>query len=192
MICEIDGCERRASSRKMCQPHYRRWKRHGDPLAGRKSPTGRTVIPPEERFWPKVDKSGDCWLWTAGKFPDGYGSFRFDGVMTGSHRVSYELTYGAIPAGMEIDHRCRNRLCVRPDHLRAVTKKQNLENHSGPQRNNTSGARGVSWYPLTNRWVVHVAHRTVGYFLDLEEAKAAAVAARNEMFTHNDIDREAC
>lgn len=175
----------------MCVRHYKRWVRHGDPLGGS---TFRKTLPtrsPEERFWEKVDKSQPCWLWTAGCFPDGYGSFRYEGRMTGAHRVSYELTHGPIPDGMEIDHKCHNRLCVRPDHLRMVTKKQNMENHRGAMRSSKSGVRGVSWYPRTNRWVVHVSHKTIGYFLTLEEAEAAAIAARNEMHTHNDWDRSA-
>lgn len=173
----------------MCSRHYRRWLRHGDPLGGSTFRTCSTT-PPEERFWPKVDKSGDCWVWTAGMFPDGYGSFRYNGVMTGSHRVSYEWAYGPIPEGMQVDHQCRNRKCVRPEHLRLVTHTENRQNHGGAMRTNkTSGIRGVSWYPRTNRWVVHVHYRTVGYFHDLAEAEAAAIAERNRVYTHNDIDR---
>lgn len=175
----------------MCLRHYKRWKKYGDPLAGQKF-REVTPSPVEPRFWAKVDKSGDCWNWTAGMFPDGYGSFRYNGTMTGSHRVSYELEHGPIPEGMQVDHICRNRKCVRPDHLRLVTHTQNRQNHGGPMRTNkTSGIRGVSWYPRTNRWVVHVRHRTVGYFLDLAEAEAAAIAERNRVYTHNDLDRSA-
>lgn len=175
----------------MCVRHYKRWVRHGDPLAGQKFRDNVAVTPPEKRFWSKVDKSQPCWIWTAGCFPSGYGSFRFNGVMTGAHRVSYEFVHGPIREGMEIDHKCHNRKCVRPDHLRLVTKKQNMENHRGPMRSNTSGVRGVSWYKPTNRWVVHVSHKTIGYFLTIQEAEAAAVQARNEMHTHNDWDRSA-
>lgn len=148
-------------------------------------------MPVEDRFWQKVDKSKPCWTWTAGCFRSGYGSFRFKGVMTGVHRVSYELTHGPIPEGMEIDHKCFNPACVRPDHLRMVTKKQNMENHRGAHRGSKSGIRGVYWYPLTNRWAVQVSRKTIGYFHTIEEAEAAAIAARNEMHTHNDWDRSA-
>lgn len=51
--------------------------------------------------------------------------FRVGHTNTVAHRVSYELSVGPIPAGMEIDHLCRNQPCVRPDHLEAVTPKEN-------------------------------------------------------------------
>lgn len=79
-----------------------------------------------DRFWAKVDKQDDgCWLWTAGG-NGRYGRFYFGGVNTYAHRVSYELCVGPIPDGLVIDHLCRNTMCVRPDHLEAVTQKENL------------------------------------------------------------------
>jgi hypothetical protein len=66
-------------------------------------------------------------LWLAGKTPQGYGCFSPAGRrgMVGAHRVSYELAYGSIPDGMEIDHLCRNPSCVAPLHLEAVTHAEN-------------------------------------------------------------------
>lgn len=88
------------------------------------------------RFWAKVNKDGpapahrpelgSCWLWTAGKDVGGYGIFR---VSTASqkkaHRVSYVMLVGAIPDGLQLDHLCRVRHCVRPDHLEPVTGAEN-------------------------------------------------------------------
>lgn len=88
----------------------------------------------EQRFWEKVDKLGPngCWIWTACKLGGGhggpYGSFGADNKKTVlAHRYSYQLEYGAIPNGLELDHLCRNTLCVRPDHLEAVKHKTFLE-----------------------------------------------------------------
>lgn len=79
-----------------------------------------------ERFWSKVDKTPDCWLWTAGKDWDGYGIFARDGSRScRAHRWSYEQAIGPIPEGLQIDHLCRVRNCVRPDHLEAVTSRTN-------------------------------------------------------------------
>jgi hypothetical protein len=75
-----------------------------------------------------VDSDG-CWNWTASLTADGYGHLWWQGTMTTAHRTVYELTAGALPDGMVLDHLCRNRRCVNPDHMRVVTRKQNsLEN----------------------------------------------------------------
>ena len=81
-----------------------------------------------DRFWPKVEFTGFCWNWTAGTSAKGYGCFRLgghDGKRTSAHRVAYELLVGPIPDGLELDHLCRNRRCVNPDHLEPVTGDEN-------------------------------------------------------------------
>ena len=78
-----------------------------------------------ERFWSRVDKSGDCWLWTAGLDPSGYGRLRVDGLPRLVHRVSYVIARGPIPTGLTVDHLCFVRTCVNPDHLEAVTSEVN-------------------------------------------------------------------
>lgn len=80
-----------------------------------------------ERFWRKVDKSGECWLWTGGLTPAGYGKFWLNGRSELGHRVSYALTHGAVPEGrLQLDHLCRTRTCVRPEHLEPVSVRDNL------------------------------------------------------------------
>lgn len=85
----------------------------------------------EERFWPKVDRSGDCWLWLGYIKPNGYASFYPGGGRHVSkvyaHRFSYELANGLIPDGMEVDHTCNVRHCVNPRHLEAVSHRANLD-----------------------------------------------------------------
>lgn len=71
----------------------------------------------ESLFWRKVNKTGGCWIWTACKDASGYGFFSHRGRMRRSHRVSYMLTYGTIPEGGYVLHRCNNTSCVRPSHL---------------------------------------------------------------------------
>ncbi len=79
------------------------------------------------RFWSKVWRSPyGCWYWESALDSDGYGVFRFPWGTFKAHRISYELANGPIPDGLTLDHLCRNRRCVRPDHLEAVTSTENI------------------------------------------------------------------
>lgn len=78
-----------------------------------------------ERFTSKIDHEGDCWIWVGKVLPNGYGRFWFDGKQRYAHRVAYEQFVGPIPNGLVIDHLCRNRGCVNPDHLEPVTHQEN-------------------------------------------------------------------
>lgn len=79
-----------------------------------------------ERFWQKVDRSGDCWLWTAGRTPEGYGKFWLGGKTVLAHRVAYTLEHGPIPDRLHLDHLCRVRHCVNPAHMEPVTHRENV------------------------------------------------------------------
>ena len=93
---------------------------------------------PEVRFWAKVQKTDGCWNWVGGKrrvkrlyygvFGITHSYHNYETVP--AHRFSYELTRGAIPEDKELDHVCRNSLCVNPDHLEAVSHKVNMQRSS--------------------------------------------------------------
>jgi hypothetical protein len=93
----------------------------------------------EELFWAKVIKTDTCWIWTAAKARGNYGSVHAMDRTYRAHRFAYELHYGPIPDGLEIDHLCHNRdqscpggpaclhrRCVNPAHLEAVTGRENV------------------------------------------------------------------
>ncbi|MEU2070427.1 HNH endonuclease signature motif containing protein [Streptomyces anulatus] len=100
-----------------------------------------------DRFWAKVDKTSspnNCWLWTAAT-TYGYGVFSVQRRMQRAHRVAYEALVGRIPDGLQIDHLCRVRECVNPEHLEAVTLRENVmrgANHVADQVKRTRCPQG--------------------------------------------------
>jgi hypothetical protein len=78
-----------------------------------------------DRIWNKIDKSGDCWNWTAALHGKGYGAVQFEGRIQNAHRVIWKLVNGPIPSGYEICHKCDNPRCCRPDHLFLGTSSEN-------------------------------------------------------------------
>ena len=80
------------------------------------------------RFWSKVRFTDTCWLWTgfAHGRGGGYGNFAMGNKReVQAHRWAYEFCVGPIPEGLQLDHLCRVRLCVLPDHLEPVTGRVN-------------------------------------------------------------------
>lgn len=87
-----------------------------------------------ERFWEKADRSGDCWIWMASLDSGGYGHFWYGGRLVQAHRVSWILANGPIPSGKQLNHRCHDRRCVRPDHLYLGTQSENIHDTEGAAR----------------------------------------------------------
>jgi HNH endonuclease len=85
---------------------------------------------PMDRFWRFVNLEGECWKWT-GALRRGYGSFRVgqrqkDRRLVYAHKFLWEHIFGPVPEGFELDHVCRNRDCVNPQHLEIVTHQVNM------------------------------------------------------------------
>ena len=189
MLCSVADCERKQETRGWCDKHYRRWKKHGDP-----EKTLRYVASDiHDAFDKRTEVSGDCLIWTGCLGTRDYGLVTYEGKGWQAHRLAWTLANGPIPKGYKVDHRCFNHSCVKLEHLRLATNKQNGENREGLPRNNTSGYRGVTWAKDTQRWQASVKHHGkniyLGQFDDIEEANRVAVAKRLELFTHNDTDR---
>jgi hypothetical protein len=122
-VCCVQDCDRDAFAKAMCGMHYMRT---GSPFTVR-----RVVgLSAEERFWQYVNKTDDCWLWT-GATSHGYGNFYLprEGRTTTqiqAHVFAYQTLRGPVPEGLVIDHLCRTKRCVRPDHLDPVTQQLNV------------------------------------------------------------------
>lgn len=80
----------------------------------------------EGRFWSHVRRSDGCWEWVGARNWAGYGVIRVAGRQTRAHRIAYQLVIGPIPSGMNVLHSCDNPPCVRPEHLRVGTQRDNL------------------------------------------------------------------
>lgn len=133
--CSIPDCEDPVVARDWCNAHYKRWRRHDDPLAGGAAKGGTAG----KRLWARVQKTPICWLWTGPMLPSGYGHLGHVYV----HRLAYELLVGPIPDGLVIDHikanGCTSKACVKaiadehgPAHLEPVTQLENILRGDGP------------------------------------------------------------
>jgi hypothetical protein len=120
-----------------------------------------------EKFWEKVDIQGidDCWEWLASRNNKGYGNFYISlGHSEDKHilatRMSWTLTYGDIPEGLCVLHKCDNPPCVNPHHLFLGTKKDNADDMTKKGRNKVIFRKGEAHYgsKLTNSDVIMIRH----------------------------------
>lgn len=180
-LCVIPSCGKPPFCRGWCATHYSRWLRHGDPggpMVIRCSTCGAGCVHNWARFWSKVDLGGatECWNWTGAKIRGGYGRIWWGGRNTLAHRLTYEASVGQIPDGLQIDHLCRNRACVNPAHLEAVTQKTNILRGVSPQAKNalkTKCPRGHP-YDASNTYLRPSGGRTCRACLQRRRAARAA------------------
>lgn len=115
-----------------------------------------------QRFWSRVDKSaGDdsCWLWIYYRDRNGYGMANFNRVNYISHRLAWQLTYGDIPDGLLVCHRCDNPPCCNPKHLFLGTQKDNMQDMSKKGRNADKRGEKSPVAKLTQKQVDEIRER---------------------------------
>jgi hypothetical protein len=138
--CAFDGCSNAVRAKGLCSAHWAQQSK-GKPLTAL---TG-CALTRADRFWSKVDKSGEHWMWTGAEGPDGYGVFRDGGKNRGAHRVAWELANGNVPDGLYVLHRCDIRRCVTVQRcLFLGTHADNMDDKMAKGRQAKGPALGVA------------------------------------------------
>lgn len=161
--CSIAECNRPVYVKQMCSSHY-----HQE-FKARKNPDRkrRVNITEAERFWQYVQKTETCWNWTGGCSSSGYGVFatgsRVNGTLRciSAHRYVLTLFGQELQPALQIDHLCRNRVCVNPDHLEQVTAKVNTLRSTAPSAVNAQKTECHRGHPFddVNTYFAKGGHR---------------------------------
>jgi len=136
----------------------------------------------ETRFWSKVEIKDffDCWNWTANKTPQGYGRFQLKRKKSVSaHRLAWELTYGKIPNGLHVLHKCNNPSCVNPSHLKLGTNQDNVDDKLRANRQPHICGQNVATSKLTESQVREI------FALLAEHRSYKEIAERFSISTHS-------
>lgn len=106
-----------------------------------------------ERFWAKVDRSGECWVWTGPKHSAGYGLLRFNGKQISAHRLAWQLVGGQIWPGLCICHHCDNPPCVRPEHLFIGSHRDNMRDRRYKNQARLTGIASPPLFAPPEYWI---------------------------------------
>jgi len=110
------------------------------------------------RFWSKVDIKSieECWPFKGHAFNHGYGAFKFNGIMSNSHRIAYFLAYGIEPKKLCVLHKCDNPICQNPFHLFLGTKQDNVDDMISKNRDVTLQGENHGCAKLSEKDVIKI------------------------------------
>lgn len=155
-MCILSRCGLRRHAYGLCAKHYTRLVRHGTTDAQTE----------EGRFWSYVRITNGHWLWRGYKHKrDGYGRFSVGRKWHQAHGYAYTKLVGEVPKGLVLDHLCRVRNCVRPEHLEPVTNAENVRRGRNACRDKTECKHGHPFdedntrYTRSGRRVCRTCHR---------------------------------
>lgn len=148
--CTVEDCDAPHRARGYCNRHYKQWQNDwalkSDIIDGLR-----------RSDWEKIDRTSPegCWLWTgAYSSHTGYGRVGWKSQVRDAHRYVWERLRGPVPAGLELDHLCRNRRCCNPGHLEPVTHQTNVLRGVSPaslHARKTHCPRGHQYDGVVNR-----------------------------------------
>lgn len=122
--CTVNNCKNNQKAKGLCSAHW--YQNH---YIGKLS-TPRNQVKIMDRIMDQVEKTDYCWNWTgrkAGKKENSYGQIYYNGRQQMVHRIVYEEIFGTLNAEDTVDHLCRNKFCINPDHLESVPLRENVK-----------------------------------------------------------------
>lgn len=142
----------------------------------------RPVTP--ETFWSRFDKTGSCWLWTGARISKGYGTVKLQRRSKLTHRVAWEWTYGPIPQGLWVLHRCDQPACGRPEHLFLGTHADNERDkaqkgrHAQGERNGLAVLTASDVIEIRARRAAGELYRTIAKAFNITPTTACRIYRR--------------
>jgi hypothetical protein len=154
---------------------------------------GFVVIPVAERLALYSEKVGECLEWRSWVDNGGYGRITVSRRNYAAHRVAYEVANGPIPDGLTIDHLCRNRKCINPDHLEAVSMRENILRSDSPPSLNARKTHCSNGHPLAGdnlrKWNLNNGGQRVCLTCTRERQKANKAERRRKLWAQGLTDR---